>query len=55
MRSSEGGNLDSLLKMSGFVVVVFLMLISVGSVGGGMDMEYQMTTAQCVRWKDICV
>lgn len=54
MRSSEGGNLDPLLKMSGCVVVFFL-LISVGSVGGGMDIEYQMTAAQCVRWKDICV
>lgn len=33
----------------------FFLLISVGSVGGGMDIEYQMTAAQCVRWKDICV
>ncbi len=36
-------------------VVVFLLIISAGSVGGGMDIEYVMTAAQCVRWKDICV
>lgn len=36
-------------------VVVFFLLISAGSVGGGMDIEYEMTAAQYVRWKDICV
>lgn len=38
-----------------FVVVFFLLIISAGSVGGGTAIEYEMTAAQCVTWKDICM
>lgn len=49
MRSLEGDNL-----MSGFCCC-FLAYHFCWWCRRWMDIEYEMTAAQCVRWKDICV